>query len=252
MTTRWFEPTGESWPLPFTDVRPEKGVGFGSSGEEKLMTHNYSRRRFASMMGLAGAGTLAAGRAVAELVTPAQVEGPFYPVTEQLDKDVDLTRIKGQTAVATGEVILVTGRVTGADGRPLANALVDVWQANHHGRYAHPADKNPAPLDPAFQGWGMMRTDAEGAYQFRTIKPGAYPLSFIGESGWRCQHIHFKVRHPDARNLTTQMYFEGDPLIETDGQASGLSDRELAMLVCSSTPDADSGLPQFRFDVVLG
>ena len=156
----------------------------------------HDRRRITLGLGAAlGVSLVSAARVSAEplLVTPAQVEGPFYPANKQADTDLDLTRVKGRTGAAIGEVILVRGLVQAADGRPLPNALVDVWQANHYGRYAHPEDPNPGPLDPDFQGWGVVSTDVNGRYEFRTIKPGPYSLEFLGGEGWRCRHIHFKV-----------------------------------------------------------
>ena len=118
--------------------------------------------------------------------TPKQVEGPFHPIEEQSDTDTDLSIVEGRADAAKGEIILVRGRVTDVNGHPLEGALVDVWQANHFGRYSHAKDPNTAPLDPNFQGLGLMKTDTEGSYGFKTIKPGAYPLSFLGGDGWRC------------------------------------------------------------------
>lgn len=215
------------------------------------MGRGHTRRRIAAGLGVvAGAGLLSRS-ALAALPTPAQVEGPFHPVKEQPDTDLDLVWIRGHDEPATGEVILVHGRVVGTDGSPLADALVDVWQANHHGRYAHPQDRNTAPLDPHFQGWGLIRTDGEGAYRIKTIKPGPYPLSFLGEEGWRCRHIHFKVNHPGADALTTQMYFDGDPLIEQDQEIAKAPAEQRHRLIASAVPDQAAGLPRYRFDIVL-
>ncbi len=197
------------------------------------------------------AGAVAPLRALAGLVTPAQVEGPFYPLDESAERDIDLTRLEGHTESATGEAILVRGRVLDADGNPLEAAVVDIWQANHYGRYSHPRDPNTAPLDPHFQGWGIMRTSAAGDYGFRTIKPGAYPLEFLGSKGWRCRHIHFKVSCPGYQPLVTQMYFEGDPLIEQDLEIAKAPAASRHLLISSATEDGDSGLPIYRFDVIL-
>lgn len=200
---------------------------------------------------VAGAALLGGGIARAAVPTPKQVEGPFHPIGEQADTDLDLTLIEGHTKPATGDVILVRGRVLGADGHPLKDALVDVWQANHHGRYSHPDDPNTAPLDSDFQGWGLLTTDTEGSYGFRTIKPGPYPLSFLGEDGWRCRHIHFKVSRPGHRPITTQMYFDGDPLIEQDLEIAKAPEELRHLLIAKAEPDEATGLPLYRFDVVL-
>ena len=149
-------------------------------------------------------------------------------------------------------MILVRGQVLDTEGRPVNGALVDVWQANHDGRYNHPDDKNTAPLDPNFQGWGLIKTDDEGRYSFKTIKPGAYPLSFLGEEGWRCRHIHFNVSQPEHKALTTQMYFHGDPLIEQDLEINGLPEEQRHYLIAKSVTDESSGLPLYTFDIVVG
>lgn len=214
----------------------------------------FSRRALARHIGLiAGGAALAGPAAVHALVaTPRQTEGPFYPPRPHAETDVDLTLLDGHAERATGDVILVRGRVTDVEGRPLANARVDIWHANHWGRYAHPADRNPAKLDPDFQGIGITRTDNEGRYGFRTIKPGAYRLSPDEEAPYRARHIHFKVLHDDARDVTTQMYFEGDPLIETDIVMRHTPADERPLLITSPAEDPDTGLPLHVFDIALG
>ena len=117
-------------------------------------------RRTALKAALGGLAATAAG--VLPAATPSQTAGPFFPKKDQADKDLDLTRIAGHDKAAQGEVHVIEGRVLDENGAPVADALVDVWQANRHGRYDHEADPNPAPLDPDFQGWARLRTDAEG------------------------------------------------------------------------------------------
>ena len=110
----------------------------------------------------AGAAIFGSSIVSAAVPTPAQIEGPFHPGWDQDDLDLDLTLIDGHLDVASGEMMLVRGRVTDTGGNPLRNALVDIWQANEHGKYAHPDDPSPEPLDPNFQGRGVINTDAEG------------------------------------------------------------------------------------------
>lgn len=213
---------------------------------------SISRRSVNGYLALcAGAGALVPLGALAGLVTPGQTEGPFYPVDPGAENDVDLTLLEGHSESAEGEGILVRGTVKGADGERLPDAVVDIWQANHHGRYSHPGDPNTAPLDPNFQGWAVMRTSQLGGYGFKTIKPGAYPLSFLGGSGWRCRHIHFKVSCPGYRALTTQMYFEGDPLIAQDQEIAKAPEASRHLLIASGEPDEASGLLLYRFDITL-
>ena len=137
------------------------------------------------------------------------------------------------------------------DGNPLAGARVDIWQANNNGRYTHPDDPNPAPLDPNFQGVGITQTDKDGLYGFKTIKPAAYELKYLGTPGWRARHIHFKVAHEKAQSLTTQMYFAGDPLLKSDEDLAKAPEDQRKTLITTPVMDDDSGLPLHRFDIVL-
>ena len=132
-------------------------------------------------------------------------------MVKPVETDADLTRLTGHAGRAKGEVIDVSGRVLDRNGIPVKGALLELWQANAAGRYAHHGDTHNAPLDPDFQGYALQITDAEGRYRFLTIKPGAYPA---GEY-MRAQHIHFDVRGKWDR-LVTQMYFKGDPLLGQD------------------------------------
>jgi len=184
----------------------------------------------------------------AALPTPHQTEGPFFPLHDQADKDLDLTLIKGHAEHAQGEVLEVRGQVLDTDGKPVADALVDVWQANSHGRYAHERDPNPAPLDPHFQGWAKLTTDAEGRFRFRTIKPGAYPVA----EGWtRPPHIHLKVARRGFHELTTQMYFAGDALNEIDRLLLAVPEAERAGLVVAFANVNGGGAPSGQFGIVL-
>ncbi|MCB0367691.1 MAG: hypothetical protein H6624_07425 [Bdellovibrionaceae bacterium] len=169
-----------------------------------------SRRK---LMGLGGLGILglaghkALGQGLMCGLTPPQTEGPFYPISDQADKNNDLTIIRGATLEARGRRILIVGQVVDEQCQPVEGALVEIWQACDTGRYNHPNDPNPAELDPNFQYWGQDVTDADGRYSFRTIIPGRYPAS----ATWlRPPHIHYKVHKRGFHELTTQMYFRGD------------------------------------------
>src|SRR6516164_8624861 len=143
--------------------------------------------------------------------TPGQVLGPFYPLDE-LPQNSDLARVPGRSGRAEGKVLNVMGQVRNLEGEPVRNAKVEVWQANSYGRYTHPSDTNPAPLDPNFEGSAVLTTDSEGRYRFKTIKPAAYPA---GPNLIRPAHIHFQVSGSQDR-LVTQMYFENDPHNDKD------------------------------------
>lgn len=212
------------------------------------MSEHTSQTRRWILQGTLGAAGIVASAPLVAATTPRQTEGPFFPTREQPDTDADMTRIEGRTEQASGEIVEVSGRVLDKDGNPVADALVDVWQANTHGRYAHERDRNPAPLDENFQGWARLMTDAEGRYRVRTIKPGAYPV----RPDWtRPPHIHFKVARRGYHELTTQMYFAGDPLNERDLLLQSLSEsgRDMLVVEFSSTPGSDA--QQGKFDIVL-
>ena len=184
-------------------------------------------------------------------LTPAQTSGPFYPIRDRQDEDADLTYVRGRDGHAEGEVVFVEGRVTDEACEPVEGAVVEIWQANAHGRYDHEKDPNPAPLDPNFQGWGHALTDAEGRYRFRTIKPGPYPAS---ETWTRAPHIHFKVAKRGFHELTTQMYFEGEALNDGDLLLRELSPEERAEVVIpAEEPDGEGSgaAPRYAFDITL-
>ncbi|WP_293481944.1 protocatechuate 3,4-dioxygenase subunit beta [Phenylobacterium sp.] len=163
----------------------------------------------------------------------------------------DLTRTAGGEAI--GQRILVAGRVLDEAGRPVPRTLVEVWQANAAGRYAHARDQWDAPLDPNFTGAGQVVTDDDGRYAFESIRPGAYPWG-NHENAWRPAHIHFSLFGPAfATRLVTQMYFEGDPLIALDPIAQSVPAAARDRLVARF----DLGLTRpsyalgYVFDIVL-
>ena len=86
--------------------------------------------------------------------TPAQTEGPFYPINKPIDQDADLTLIGNNSARAAGELLLIQGRVLTPKSSPVTNARVEIWQTNAWGRYHDHRDRSDAPLDPNFQGYG--------------------------------------------------------------------------------------------------
>lgn len=197
-------------------------------------------------VGLA-AGAVATNLAAGALgVTPDNPEGPFYPIHKQTDMDADLTRIAGHEERAKGEVICVSGRVLDENGAPVEGALVDIWQANANGRYLHEADTSEGALDPNFQYWAQMKTDAEGRYRYITIKPAAYAA--MGE--WvRPPHIHYKVSRRGYRELTTQMYFAGEALNEKDLLLLEVPEELRGRLTVAFGDNGE--MPEGVFDVIL-
>jgi protocatechuate 3,4-dioxygenase beta subunit len=155
---------------------------------------------------------------------------------------------------AQGERIIVRGRVTDEDGRPIPDTIIEIWQANAAGRYNHPRDTHDAPLDPDFRGEGRVFTDADGWYEFVSIKPGAYPWR-NHYNAWRPNHIHYSLFGAGfASRLITQMYFPGDPLLELDPIFNTVTDEQArARLVAKF--DIEITKPEwalgYRFDFVL-
>ena len=179
--------------------------------------------------------------------TPGQVLGPFYPLGE-LPQSSDLTMAPGRQGRAQGQVLNVMGRVLNLSGEPVGDAKIEVWQANANGRYTHPSDTNPAPLDPNFEGAAVLTTDSEGRYRFKTIKPGAYPA---GPNRFRPAHIHFQVTGRQDR-LVTQMYFENDPYNNTDPPLNSVAAKELLITkLLAPSPEFEPGSKMAVFDIVL-
>ncbi|MFG2826210.1 protocatechuate 3,4-dioxygenase subunit beta [Streptomyces sp. NPDC048434] len=181
-----------------------------------------------------------------------ELHGPAFGVTDITDLDADLTR--QHAGEPLGERITVTGRILDRTGRPVRGQLVEIWQANASGRYAHQRDQHPAPLDPHFTGAGRCLTDDEGRYAFTTVKPGAYPWR-NHHNAWRPAHIHFSLFGPAfTQRLITQMYFPGDPLFPYDPILGSVTDPAArARLVAAydhelSRPETSLG---YRWDVVL-
>ncbi len=184
--------------------------------------------------------------------TLSEITGPVYGPGQMGPLDHDLTRQHGGEPL--GERIIVHGRVTDDDGRPVRNSLIEIWQANAAGRYVHQGDRHPAPLDPNFSGAGRCITDEEGHYRFVTVKPGAYPWG-NHPNAWRPAHIHFSLFGPAfATRLVTQMYFPGDPLFGQDPIFQSVRDPQARERLISSF-DLDATEPEwalaYRFDIVL-
>ena len=217
---------------------------------------HLSRRQMLRAL-LATAGTLASSTVLAAvrdlcLLTPPQTEGPYYPVHDQLHEDNDLTRVEGQSGRATGQIIYVQGQVKDAACRPIEGALVEIWQASANGRYNHPRDRgNPSPLDPHFQYWGNTRTDLEGRYLFKTIMPGRY---YAGRNWMRPAHIHFKIQRAGLPEVTTQMYFAGDPYHKGDYVLNDVPAEERARVIVEPLAPGRDYEPDAKvchFDVVV-
>ncbi|WP_375481643.1 protocatechuate 3,4-dioxygenase subunit beta [uncultured Jatrophihabitans sp.] len=177
---------------------------------------------------------------------------PVFGHRDVADDEADLT--VQHAGPPLGERMIVTGRVLTGDGRPVANQLVEIWQANAAGRYAHQRDQHPAPLDPNFTGAGRAITGPDGSYSFVTVKPGPYPWRNHANA-WRPAHIHFSLFGTDfTERLITQMYFPGDPLFPFDPIFNSVTDprsRERMIATYDHDVTREEWCTGYRWDIVL-
>jgi len=186
------------------------------------------------------------------VVTPSQTIGPFFAIGLIREGDDDIACKVPGGARAQGTPIKVSGRVTDEEGRPVRKALIEVWQANKWGKYEHPDDVTDALLDPNFKGWARVLTDSEGRYQFRSIKPGAYPNP--GYDNWmRPPHIHYSIFAAGLmQRLITQLYFPGEELNDIDPILNGIEDLDArASLIARRTESSETGVESYEFNIVL-
>jgi len=206
---------------------------------------SVDRRRF--VLGAAGLLLPLPGRAAVRTATPRQPQGPFYPAPLPVEQDADLLGVAGAHP-ALGDPVTLGGRVVDLNGRPFAQALVEIWQVDAHGIYLHAAEgPRLARRDSGFQGYGRTFTDAHGAYSFRTIRPVPYP--------GRTPHIHVRVWHRREHLLTTQLYVEGEALNTQDFLLERILDpQQRANIIVPFTPrpDGRTGEGHARFEIVIG
>lgn len=138
--------------------------------------------------------------------TEDNILGPFH-------REGAPFRAKITPPLEPGDVMLISGRVWAHDTkRPLAGAVLDVWQANKDGRYDNDDPRKP-PAKDVFVNRARLITDGSGYYEYETIMPGRYQ---IGRDVWRPAHIHYMIRYPGYKKLVTQLYFKGDPMNSKD------------------------------------
>ncbi|HLX41148.1 MAG TPA: protocatechuate 3,4-dioxygenase subunit alpha [Ktedonobacteraceae bacterium] len=179
-------------------------------------------------------------------LTSSQTVGPFFSPTLLRE---DALRHVLTTPETVGERIRIEGRVLDGDGVPVPDALVEIWQANTHGRYNHPTDTGPAALDPSFLGYGRSGTDEDGSYWFETIKPGMVPFDSERQQ-LQAPHIGVTVFARGLLNhLVTRLYFEdvlanaGDPVLQCVP-----AERRDTLLASRVTGGA---MVVYRFDIIL-
>jgi len=176
--------------------------------------------------------------------TPSQTVGPFFHLALDRPAWADLAADHPQ-----GERIVVAGRMTDGDGAPVADACLEIWQANAAGRYAHPDDtRADKPVDPRFRGFGRVSTDADGRFRLTTIRPGAVP-----GRGNNLQAPHLAVAifaRGLLKQLFTRVYFAGEALNESDPVLASIDDPARRHTLIATRGD-QGGTPSYRFDIVL-
>jgi protocatechuate 3,4-dioxygenase beta subunit len=157
------------------------------------------RRTFLRGAVLSGVGALTTPSYGAELPrTPADYEGPYYPVGPRHENNVLVQSDAGRGKFA-GHYLRFAGEVVRTDGRPVGDARVDIWHTDPEGRYRHPRDRSKGQRHADFGYYGLTPVDERGAFEFFTLVPGGY--------GIRPAHIHYKIWQADEELLTSQIYF---------------------------------------------
>jgi len=204
----------------------------------------FERRTFIKNVALGTMASVVAKSSQAEMTTPREAEGPFYPITPQKDQDADLTRVEGKSGIAKGEIIDIFGQVLDQDLNPIEDVTIDLWQANSFGKYHHAHDTSEAPIDEHFQSWAIIQSGTQGRFKFKTVIPGAYPLNSPQQ---RTPHIHLKVGKHGYVPLLTQMYFPNQPLNELDGMFKRKSVEEQAMMTAKRLASSN----QYQYDIII-
>jgi protocatechuate 3,4-dioxygenase beta subunit len=222
-----------------TEIAPFRPIVAGSQPSNDTPAYGSTRLRHPTQP------PLRIPQTVTEITAPN-----FSPV--HFPQMADLSMRYGQQA--QGERIIVRGRVVDENDHPIPHTMIEIWQANAAGRYDHPGDQHDAPLDPNFHGDGRVFSDADGWYQFTTIKPGAYPWR-NHQNAWRPNHIHYSLfGNGFAQRLITQMYFPGDPLLAFDPVFLSVP-AEAARQLMVAKFDINITSPEwalgYRFDFVL-
>ena len=174
--------------------------------------------------------------------TPSQTVGPFFH--DSLSWPGAETLIGSATK---GERIEIVGRVLDGDGAPVPDALLEIWQANAAGRYAHPEDGQLKPIDPAFRGFGRCASDAEGRFRFATIRPGRVPGR---GNALQAPHINLGLfARGLLRRLVTRLYFEDAPENAEDPVLALVQDPARRATLLAKRVACDRAV--YRFDIVL-
>lgn len=186
-------------------------------------------------------------------ITPEATIGPFYPGLFLSHAPQDLWTVAPLVAHRPdGQPIVLVARFIDALKRPVPSLVVEIWQANAHGRYRHPQDRSSAALDPQFDGFARVRTADDGTMRFHTIKPGGHPVG-PGSAVMRAPHLRFTIFASGIDRLVTQVFFDGEPLNASDPVLDSIPDarvRDRLIAARRGVADADGPL-EYALDIVL-
>lgn len=160
-------------------------------------------------------------------MTASQTVGPYLHIGFDGTYVSDLTQAAGATL--TGERIVIEGCVTDGTGGPVPDGMIEIWQANTHGKYAHPDDTRDLPLEAGFTGYGRVATDEQGRFRFTTVKPGRVPDA---SGALQAPHIMVSiVMRGLVKRLATRIYFAGDAANAEDGVLACVPEARRATLI---------------------
>jgi protocatechuate 3,4-dioxygenase beta subunit len=210
-----------------------------------------TRRKLLSGLALGTAALGTRGAFAQAIATAVTTDGPYYPDRLPLDTDNDLIIVNDALTRAVGEIAHFGGRLLTANGSPVRNAFIEIWQADLNGSYIHTDGRNDGKIDGNFQGYGRFLTDAEGRYYFRTIKPVPYTL----QGQFRAPHIHVAVSKGGKRIMATQALVKGHPANDGDLITSRIKEPavlETLMVDYRPLPGSTLGELTANFDIRLG
>jgi protocatechuate 3,4-dioxygenase alpha subunit len=176
-------------------------------------------------------------------MTASQTVGPYLHIG-LADLYTDNLRADG----VAGEPIVIEGQVFDGSGQPVPDGMLEIWQANSHGRYAHPQDRRELPLEPGFRGFGRVATDEQGRFRFKTIKPGRVPGS---DGQLQAPHILVSVfMRGLIKRLATRIYFsDGDGNSHDTIMLMVPEERRTTLIACRTDGDADGA--HYEWNVVV-
>ncbi len=182
--------------------------------------------------------------------TPEATIGPFFPFAFTEGADWQALPAAGTGRRPDGVPVAVTGRILDCHGAGIRNMIVESWQANAHGRYRHPDDRGDRPLDPAFEGFARVRTDADGRFRIATVKPGAHPAAT--SNVMRAPHLQLTIFGSGIDRLVTFAYFDDEDGNAADPVLASLDAADRERLIARRVPEDDAdGCAAYRLDIVL-